>query len=293
MPLETLPNPAESRRETFGPTIQKNIDRFRRVKDWGNFTNEIGRVRRVLYDVMDNFKSATPPREHRIERASADPDEFDDVIERFKEFYAPPELMARIFELFPEHGNFEHHDVVGNREEGTGHGHRYIIERSATEAAGEIARILFVDPEHHVGEKNFLRPAIINLMAMEVNETSTEFELRTLRVRTETLDEQVLNSFPKLRVLAEQMLDNCTDSDCLELLGIDPKEVIYYATCDEDGAALMSRYTGETGIQAIHQDTLLPRFILEKILSHQGLLKRIIQKAEAGKYRAKEPATRH
>ncbi len=280
--------PQTSGFETLGPTILKNIERFRKATGWEQFKEELERVMRAYYDVLDNFSASKPPRSHTLEKQDSEPESFERALQQFKEFYAPKELIKRIFEQFPQHGIYENHDVVGNREEGTGHGHRYILERFISEAAEEAVRIYFLDPEHHVGAKNFLRPAILNLMAMEVNEELSEFELRTLRVRTETIDESVLSNFSKLKHLAELLLKNNVTPDRLEALDIDPREVIYFASAASEAVSIMSRYVGENGIKAIHNNGLLPRFILGKILSHQGLLRRIIQKAAAGKYRSKE-----
>jgi len=117
----------------------------------------------ILPDVRDNFPQLSQLRSWETSSSEQDPQAIERVKAKFISEDQHRQLLSALQLLPPENQLLECLWFVGKQEKGSKHPHVFLVERT-----GEDFNLFFIDPEHNVSSKNFLRPKISNLIAMRL-----------------------------------------------------------------------------------------------------------------------------
>jgi hypothetical protein len=237
---------------------------------------EIPHMVRAMYDVMDNFPWYGAPREDQL---SNDDTEYAVAKEQVTRHFIPPHFCSEVQRDFHTNGEFHYHEVPGEKSQHTAHGHRFVANVN-----DQRVLLLFLDPEHMVGRRNLLRPAVCNVLAVAVSRDQNEAAaLAFQRVRTNAISDERL-SFPSLHSLTEGLLKNDNQP-----LTTEPTDISFRLLLSPQHLHVQSRYVGPRGITALRIGGVLPRFIQGKADTTQMILRKFLSVQKQGMFMPKPP----
>lgn len=193
----------------------------------------------------------------------------------------PPHARQQVLALSSDYpaGTHRFRELVGDRDKGTSHPHDFYLD---TDTKG--AKLLFVDPENTVANRNRLRPPISNLMVADIPFGDDQPKVAVLRYRTPALQrrgrEQDNPSFLKMdgqRTVAEALLEG--SGHLPEALQGDlESEVLFWLFADGTRSVVEARYStpkqlqqfarGGTGSSALEGKVDSQGHILNKFIKH-------------------------
>ena len=254
--------------------ILAGVKSFERIRKF-----DVPHAVRAMYDVMDNAPWYGTPRASQIESRA---EYFDAVRDNTLQTFIPEHFSSDVVDQFAEYGEMHHHEVPGRKEDSTKHGHRFIV--NVDDAS---VRLLFLDPEHMVGRRNLLRPAVCNLLALTVLKESREIDSFAFqRVRTAAVPDEQLD-FVSLQRFTSDMIEN----DNLSLTE-QSADIVFRVSVDSEHVQVQSRYVGPKGIEAPLCGDMLPRFIQGKADTMQLIFKKFLSiQAENGFIKRNTPVS--
>lgn len=136
---------------------------------------------------------------------------------------------------------------VGKRDNGDFHPHYYFIDRTRT----GVTRLYFVDAEHKVAKKNFIKPPIANLVGIEVpdkEDAVPQVAIIRCRVPKYSYKQKPEGMKPEeLRTVIEQVLDrNGGLPD--RLSGSSERQMLFMIAANADSSRVQARYSSNRQI---------------------------------------------
>lgn len=223
------------------------------------------RLVHIAHDLLDN---ASFPRVHSIERDGVGAHR---MREHIRDDFLHEETLRNVLSRFSTPGVFLSHDVAGRKEERTAHGHRFVALSDAARV-----RILFLDPEHHVGERNLFRPSICNIIAVDIPRSITpakDATLGILRMKTTASDAEILDSFVELQRLALEFLDTGSTPS---LFGADNVQTSFILHSSPERSRISTRYTDQKNLRAYTEGGKAPAVIRTKAASFNHIVAKFL-----------------
>lgn len=219
------------------------------------------RVMHIAHDLLDNTSF---PRVCSIERDDAGAHR---MREHIRNDFVDEGTLHNILSRFSRPGFFLSHDVAGRKEERTAHGHRFVALSDAARV-----RILFLDPEHHVGERNLFRPSICNVIAIDIPRSARpakDATLAVLRMKTTPSNAEMLDSFIELQRLALEFLDTgSTPSQ----FGTNDAQTSFILHSSPERSRISTRYTDQKNLRAYTEGGKAPAVIRTKAASFKHIV---------------------
>jgi hypothetical protein len=191
--------------------------------------------------------------------------------EHIRRDFLDEEKLRGVLNRFSTPGVFLSHDVAGRKEERTAHGHRFVAISEE-----HRVRVLFLDPEHHVGERNLFRPSICNIVAIEIPRTTTPATGATvgvLRMKTTASDSQALDSFVALQKHAIEFLETGVVPS---VFGDREKDTSFVLHSGPEHSLIRSRYTDSKNLRAYAEGGSAPAVIRTKAASFNHIVTKFL-----------------
>lgn len=236
--------------------VKKSLDDPRRA--WKN----------GIWDQLDRFPSISAPEMTFVEGHASE------MMERFM-----PELMrTKLIDLtnsFSD-GLYRVRTLVGEYDLGTSHPHDFVISINLDDIG-----LYFVDPEHTVGSRNALRPAISNLISLIIPKNIDQpVSFASLRFRTDNVDHAVLKLKPQLE--ATQTL--IEDRGMPAFLSAFSNDILFRLLVSAEQSLVQARYTTSYQLRQFLYGNSGSPALEGKVDSHQAVFNHFIEELEAGNF---------
>lgn len=221
----------------------------------------------IAHDLLDN---SSLPTVHTVERTG---EQSRRIREHIRRDFLPEAKLQSVLERFDTPGIFQSHDVAGRSEEKTAHGHRFVVISEA-----DRVRLLFLDPEHHVGERNLFRPSICNIVAINIprkTEDRGKTEIGVLRVRTAESNPETLDSFITLQNAALDFLDT---GKIPEIFTRGNENVSFLLHSTPERSQVRTRYADMRNLKAYAEGGITPSVIRTKAQSLEHILAKFLRR---------------
>lgn len=221
----------------------------------------------IAHDLLDN----TPlPAVHTVERTG---ESSKRMREHIRHDFLSDEKLQRLLNRFSKPGVYQSHDVAGRSEEKTAHGHRFVAISEE-----HRLRLLFLDPEHHVGARNIFRPSICNIVAVSIPRNTAEIRdasIGVLRVRTGESDPTTLDSFITLQEAALDFLDS---GKVPEIFTRGTENVSFLLHSTPDRSLIRTRYVDMRNLKAYAEGGISPTVVRTKAQSLEHILSKFLHR---------------
>ncbi len=227
------------------------------------------RIGMMFDDIRDNHAWVIPPC-----TAEYDGYEADMLLERLLP-YGAASAVRRLGQAYEDGHVYRRITHVGDKEKHTFHPHYYFMDKTHP---GKT-RMYFVDPEHKVANKSFLRPPIVNLVGIEVpDQEDEEPKVAILRCRIPMYDQAQKPEGmgpEELRTVIEQALDRGELPD--RFSDDSEKEVLFMIAASENHSRVQARYStkrqirafakGQRGSSALEGKVWVNAYVVNKLIT--------------------------
>ena len=235
--------------------------------------SKIDRIGMIYNDVHDNQDWLIPPYAAEYHGPGT-----TELVERL----LPEEAVNSIrhLRLNYEDGHMYRQILhVGKRENGDFHPHYYFMDRTRP----GVTRLYFVDAEHKVAKKNFIKPPIANLVGIEVpdkEDVVPQVAIIRCRVPKYSYKQKPEGMKPEeLRTVIEQVLDrNGGLPD--RLSGSSERQMLFMIAANADSSRVQARYSssrqidhfarGEKGSKALEGKVWVQAYVVATLIKLFG-----------------------
>ncbi len=236
----------------------------------------IGRAKAIIDDVLENIER---PAGARFEA----PGRFPAVEEKV----LPPDIVKRLFDgakHLPQDVFSLATVTAGSLEKGSMHPHVFAIL-----PLGETVEAFFLDPEHEVGEQHWIRPNVVNCVALALHENRPS-EAGILRYRAERIQKLVEQFYPNSPGGVDNIpLQLAFARECIERKGLrkefeETNDIVFRLIMRDDSIAFQRTGADKKEFRALCEGTPLPRSLQYKLHAHRAVLERMATLLEKGAF---------
>ncbi len=227
----------------------------------------------VIPDLRDNFPRLSRLKSWEASDSESDPTAASRVKQKFLSREQHDQFLSAL-EFAQEGELYEHTWLVGSKEAKTLHPHTFLAEKGT-----EGFNLFFIDPEHNVGNQNFFRPKISNLISMRVAEDYSESEINIIRFNVDGIPPEQLKLQQQF-MAARELLEKGEAS----LLAGHSENILFQAMLKPESAMIHARYTNERKAADFLAGGHGSRALRGKVKANEAILNRFVNYLQAGKF---------
>ncbi len=228
----------------------------------------------IIPDLRDNFPNLSKIKSWEVNDTEPASPSVDKMREKFLSRGQHQELVSLSKSVFESGKLYEYTWLVGQKSQKTLHPHTFLGEKSE-----KGANLFFLDPEHNVGNHNFFRPKISNLISMHLGENYEDSQINIIRFNIQGLAPEQLK-LQRQFLAAKELLNQEKPTMIKDL----PENILFQAVVKDHQALLSARYTNEQKAQDFLRGGHGSRALRGKIKANTIIINRLINFLRAGKF---------